>query len=210
MRAHTVVGILAVIIIGCIFACLGAAPAGAEVPAGFAYLGDVDASILHDIRYAGSHNFIGRPIAGYQAAECVLTEKAARALAMVQAELAARRMSLVTWDCYRPMRAVADFLRWSKDVSDLRMKGEFYPRTDKTKLFSLGYLATRSAHSRGSTVDLGIVPAGVSVPPIYDPAAPLLPCIARKGGRFERQLGVARRERNAQGIARLEEDHAPV
>ena len=85
--------------------------ARAQLPSGFVYLGEVDPTIKQDIRYAGSHNFIGRPVRGYQAAECVLTEQAARALAAVQKELAPRNLSLVMWDCYRPARAVADFAR---------------------------------------------------------------------------------------------------
>ena len=162
-----------------------AAPAPAELAAGFVYLADIDASIVQDIRYAGAHNFVGRPIAGYQAAECVLTEQAARALAKVQSQLARKKLALIVWDCYRPARASADFVRWSKDASDTRMKAEFYPRIDKSRIFQLGYLSTRSAHSRGSTVDLGIVPASVSSAASYDPAAPLVSCIARKGERFD-------------------------
>jgi D-alanyl-D-alanine dipeptidase len=65
------------------------------------------------------------------------------------------------------------------------MKAEFYPRTDKSKLFALGYVATRSAHSRGSTVDLGIVAAGAPKTQPLNPAAPLLPCHAPKGQRFD-------------------------
>lgn len=159
---------------------------GAESAApGFVYVANVDGSIRQDIRYAGSHNFVGRPIAGYNAAECLLTDKAAQALVKVQAELATRMLSLVVWDCYRPARAVADFLRWSKMPSDIAMKTEFYPRTDKAKLFALGYLATRSAHSRGSAVDLGIVPASISSIPAYVPGSRLIPCIEAKGDRFE-------------------------
>lgn len=161
------------------------APARADLPAEFVYLADVDASIVQDMRYTGAHNFVGRRIAGYQAAECVLTAQAARALVKVQAELAKRKLSLIVWDCYRPARAVADFIAWSKNASDTRMKAEFYPRTDKAKLFALGYLAKRSAHSRGSTLDLGIVPAGLSSVPAYKPGDPLRPCTARKGERFD-------------------------
>jgi D-alanyl-D-alanine dipeptidase len=161
------------------------AHADATLAAGFVYLRDIDGSILQDIRYAGPHNFVGRPIDGYAAAECILTESAARALAAVQAELAPGKLSLVVWDCYRPTRAVADFLRWSRNPADDRMKREFFPGTDKSKLFSLGYLATHSAHSRGSTVDLGIVPKGLSGVPDYSPDNALLPCTARKGERFE-------------------------
>ena len=105
-----------------------------------------------------SHNFVGRPVRGYLAAECILSEPAANALETVQRMLADKKLSLIVWDCYRPKRAVDDFVQWSKDPSRSEMKAEFYPRTDKAKLFALGYLARRSAHSRGSTVDLGIVP----------------------------------------------------
>ena len=157
----------------------------ADLPPGFVYLRDVDASIVQDIRYAGARNFIGRPIAGYEAPECVLTEKAARALGVVQVALAARQLSLIVWDCYRPARAVAVIWRWSLIPADNRMRAEFYPRIDKSKLFALGYIAKSSGHSRGSTVDLGIAPADLARPPAYDPAAPLRPCSAPIGQRAD-------------------------
>jgi D-alanyl-D-alanine dipeptidase len=159
--------------------------ARAQLPSGFVYLSQVDPTIKQDIRYAGPHNFIGRPVRGYLAAECVLTEQAARALTAVQKELAPRNLSLVMWDCYRPARAVADFASWSRIPGDHRMKEEFYPNTDKGRLFALGYIASQSAHSHGTTVDLGIVPSNVSYPPAYDPNVPLQPCTAPKGQRFE-------------------------
>jgi len=162
-----------------------AALAGPALPKGFVYLRDIDPTIVQDIRYAGSHNFVGRPIRGYLAAECILSAAAANALHAVQKMLADKKLSLIVWDCYRPKRAVADFLRWSKDPAHAEMKAEFYPRTDKQKLFALGYLATRSAHSRGSTVDLGIVRSSVSSAPPPNPARPLKPCTSPKGERFE-------------------------
>src|SRR5258707_6595299 len=137
---------------------LAQASAGSDLPKGFVYLRDIDPTIVQDIRYAGSHNFVGRPIRGYLAAECILSVPAANALATVQRVLAEKKLSLIVWDCYRPKRAVDDFLQWSQDPAHAEMKTEFYPRTDKKKLFALGYLATRSAHSRGSTVDLAIFP----------------------------------------------------
>jgi zinc D-Ala-D-Ala dipeptidase len=165
---------------------VGIVPAArAEPPAGFAYLADVDPTIRQDIRYAGGHNFVGRRVDGYLAAECMLTEWAARALKQIQGELGAKKLSLIVWDCYRPVRAVRDFLAWSRIPSDTRMKAEFYPNTDKTQLFALGYLARRSAHSRGSTVDLGIVPVSATAVPAYDPRAAPRPCTAPKGERFE-------------------------
>ena len=164
---------------------LSEASRASDLPAGFVYLRDVAASIVQDIRYAGSHNFVGRPISGYAAGECILTEEAAAALSAVQAGLSSQRLSLIVWDCYRPARAVADFWRWSKDANDNRMKHEFFPRTDKSMLFTLGYLSTRSAHARGSTVDLGIVPKNISRPPDYAPGQPLVPCVYGKGVRFD-------------------------
>jgi D-alanyl-D-alanine dipeptidase len=162
----------------------GPALAGTALPRGFVYLRDVDPTIVQDIRYAGSHNFVGRPVKGYLAAECILSASAANALKTVQRMLATKKLSLIVWDCYRPKRAVDDFLQWGSDPAHTEMKAEFYPRTDKRKLFALGYLAIRSAHSRGSTVDLGVVPAGFSSPPPY-PSQPLRACTAPKGERFE-------------------------
>jgi D-alanyl-D-alanine dipeptidase len=161
------------------------ASAGSALPKGFVYLRDIDPTIVQDIRYAGSHNFVGRPIKGYLAAECILSEAAANALDAVQRKLADKKLSLIVWDCYRPKRAVDDFWRWSRDPAHAEMKAEFYPRTDKQKLFALGYLATRSAHSRGSTVDLGIVPSDFSLAPSPNPSQPLKPCTSPKGERFE-------------------------
>jgi D-alanyl-D-alanine dipeptidase len=159
--------------------------AGSALPRGFVYLRDVDPTIVQDIRYAGSHNFVGRPIRGYLAAECILSAAAANALKAVQRMLAEKKLSLIVWDCYRPKRAVDDFFRWSKDPAHSEMKAEFYPHTDKQNLFALGYLARRSAHSRGSTVDLGIVPAGSSSAPPQNPSQPLKACTSPKGERFE-------------------------
>jgi zinc D-Ala-D-Ala dipeptidase len=126
-------------------------------PAGF-----VDAALAVpllrvDARYAGADNFAGRPIAGYAAPRCVLTVQAATALAAVQRDLAPFGLGLKAFDCYRPQRAVDDFVRWSQQPDDPARKAEFYPRVSKDKLFELGYIAARSGHSRGSTVDLTLV-----------------------------------------------------
>src|ERR1700743_584858 len=106
------------------------AMAGGALPKGFVYLRDIDSTIVQDIRYAGSHNFVGRPIRGYLAAECILSAAAANALQSVQRKLAGQKLSLIVWDCYRPQRAVDDFLKWSRDPAHHEMKAEFYPRTD--------------------------------------------------------------------------------
>ncbi len=159
--------------------------AGSALPKGFVYLRDIDPTIVQDIRYAGSHNFVGRPIRGYLAAECILSQPAANALEDVQRKLAEKELSLIVWDCYRPKRAVDDFLQWSKDPAHSEMKTEFYPRTDKEKLFALEYLAKPSAHSRGSTVDLAIVPTAFSSAPPPNPSQSLKACTSPKGERFE-------------------------
>ena len=110
-----------------------------------------------EMRYAGAHNFVGRPVDGYAAPVCLLTRQAAEALARAQAELAPLGLGLKVFDCYRPQRAVAHFARWARDLGDESTKAEFYPNIDKSQLFALGYIAERSGHSRGSTVDLTIV-----------------------------------------------------
>lgn len=112
-----------------------------------------------EMRYVGSHNFVGRRIAGYEAERCLLTPAAAQALGVAQDTLARDGLGLKVFDCYRPVRAVADFVAWAADPADQRMKAEFYPGIDKPDLFRLGYIAKSSAHSRGSTVDLTLVRA---------------------------------------------------
>jgi D-alanyl-D-alanine dipeptidase len=126
------------------------------IPAGFVALDDVEATILQDMRYATKYNFVGRRIDGYRDPVCILHRRAARALARAQAALEPKGYTLKVYDCYRPQRAVDHFIRWSQNGNQ-RMKREFYPRVDKARVFDLGYVARRSGHSRGSTVDLTLV-----------------------------------------------------
>ena len=132
----------------------------------FVEIRTIDPTIAVEARYAMSYNFIGRPIAGYHAEKCFLTPEAASALGKVQGELRAYGMSLKVYDCYRPQRAVNDFIAWAKDESDQKMKKEFYPRVDKRDAFKLGYIAEKSGHTRGSTIDLTI--AGLDMGTTYD------------------------------------------
>ena len=117
----------------------------------------IEPSIRTEIRYAGADNFVGEPVVGYQAAKCLLARSAAEALAGVQRELAAAGLGLLVYDCYRPQRAVDHFVRWAADTADRATKAAYYPNVDKSRLFAEGYIAERSGHSRGATVDLTLV-----------------------------------------------------
>ena len=153
-------------------------------PDGFVWLRNIDPTIEQEMRYYGDHNFIGRPMSGYEAPECILTRQAAEALAAIQAELAQSRLSLKVYDCYRPQRAVDGFVAWSKDVPDQTMKAEFYPRIDKARVFELGYVAAKSGHTRGSTVDLTIVPKDHAMERPFIPGEPLVDCALPASERF--------------------------
>ena len=131
--------------------------AHARLPLGFDYLDEVIPSLRVDLRYSSHHNFLGRPVAGYEGVRPVLSSPAAQALAGVQAALKSFGLGLLVFDAYRPQRAVDDFVKWASDVSDTRSKAEFYPSVDKRNLFKEDYIAERSGHSRGSTVDLTLV-----------------------------------------------------
>jgi zinc D-Ala-D-Ala dipeptidase len=149
--------------IRCFMAILGlltlAERAGAEpqMPADFVRLRDVTSLAAEDMRYAGANNFTGAPVNGYLAPVCWLRKDAAAALAKVVKELDALGWRLVVYDCYRPTRAVSAFLDWAKLPDDAAGKAEFYPRENKKDLFKRGYLAKKSAHSTGTTVDAGAV-----------------------------------------------------
>ena len=127
------------------------------LPAGFVYLDEAVPGVLVDLRYYGSDNFVGRPVDGYGHPYPVLSVAAARALAKVQAALTGFGLGLKIYDAYRPQRAVDHFVRWAKDLNDRKTKAKHYPDVAKENLFKEGYIAARSSHSRGSTVDLTIV-----------------------------------------------------
>ena len=123
-------------------------------PDSFVDAASVAPGLFVEARYAGAHNFVGRPIEGYDKPICYLTKPAAAALAQVVADLEPRGLTIKVFDCYRPERAVAHFARWARNLGDVKMKSEFYPQVDKSTLFRDGYIAARSGHSRGSTADL--------------------------------------------------------
>ena len=137
------------------FVILAAANAAAQ---DFVSIADVDPTIVVELRYATPHNFVGKPIDGYHAEKCMLTREAAAALAQVQSDIKPFGYGLKVYDCYRPQRGVNHFMAWAKDIDDQKMKNEFYPRVDKRESFKLGYIAEKSGHSRGSTIDLTMIP----------------------------------------------------
>jgi len=140
-------------------ASFGVSAAGEMRSAQFVDAATLVPGLILDIRYAGAHNFVGRPIDGYEKPRCLLTPAAAAALANAARDLAPRGLVLKVFDCYRPTRAVADFVRWARDLNDSAGKAEFYPQVDKRVLFWEGYISPRSGHSRGSTVDLTLARA---------------------------------------------------
>ncbi|PSJ25613.1 D-alanyl-D-alanine dipeptidase [Streptosporangium nondiastaticum] len=160
------------------------APHEPRPPRGFVALADVDPTILQEMRYVTVHNFTGHRVDGYRRPLCVLTREAAEALHRAQRSLLRRGYSLKVYDCYRPQRAVNDFVEWAKDLADTLMKAEFYPRVDKTRLFADGYIAEKSGHSRGSTMDLTLVKLPVRPTRPYVPGEPLVPCYAPRWQRF--------------------------
>ncbi|MBP2676919.1 MAG: D-alanyl-D-alanine dipeptidase [Deltaproteobacteria bacterium] len=141
-------------------------------------------SAILDIRYQGPHNFVGTPVDGYRAPKCLITREAAEALGKVQAELREFSLSLKIYDCYRPQRAVDHFVRWAQDIGDRKTQKEFYPTVDKRHLFRDGYIAEKSSHTRGSTVDLTIVPVPAPPQEGYTPGQPLKACFLPAAKRF--------------------------
>jgi D-alanyl-D-alanine dipeptidase len=125
-------------------------------PDTFVDVTSVAPGLMTEMRYATAHNFVGVPIDGYERPVCYLTRPAALALAEVVRDLEPKGLTLKVYDCYRPARAVAHFVRWARNLGDQKMKAEFYPHVEKSTLFRDGYIAEYSGHSRGSTTDLTV------------------------------------------------------
>ncbi len=136
-----------------LLACAACSPAEPHLVS----LAEVAPDIAIDMRYATANNFVGAPIDGYQAPRCLLTRAAAEALGAASGELAPTAERLVVFDCYRPQRAVDHFVRWAADLSADETRTKYYPRVPKAELFERGYIAEQSGHSRGSTVDIGLL-----------------------------------------------------
>ena len=134
-----------------------------ELQKGFVYIKDEIPNIQLEMRYYSQNNFIGGRIDGYLKPTAILSKEATSALKKVQKELNSFGLGLKIFDAYRPQKAVDHFVRWGRDLQATKMKNEYYPTVEKKNLFKEGYIAEKSGHSRGSTVDLTIVDLDSSV-----------------------------------------------
>ena len=130
------------------------AESSTQVSSDFVAITSVVPDAILEIRYHSTYNFIGSRIDGYEQPTALMTRQAADSLRVVSNELKAQGYLLRIYDAYRPQCAVDHFVRWGKAIDDTLMRSYFYPMVDKKDLFRLGYIATQSSHSRGSTVDL--------------------------------------------------------
>lgn len=135
-----------------------------ELPEGFVYVKSVIPDIDVALKYYTTNNFVGDTIDGYNSNTLILTKAAAEKLKLVQEELQEQNLCLLVHDGYRPQRAVNHFVRWARVLNDTVNKSVFYPNVNKRNLFKAGYIASKSGHSRGSTVDLTIMDGNTGKP----------------------------------------------
>ncbi|MEG1642007.1 MAG: M15 family metallopeptidase [Synergistaceae bacterium] len=124
---------------------------------GFVKISDIIPEVIQEIRYFSTYNFVGARIDGYNAPIAYMTKEGVTALRKASEDFKRQGYVIKIYDAYRPQQGVNHFKRWAKDLSDTKMKSTFYPNIDKTKLFKLGFIASRSGHSRGSTIDMTLV-----------------------------------------------------
>jgi D-alanyl-D-alanine dipeptidase len=155
----------------------------------FVFVDEVVSGIRWDAKYATWDNFTGKPVDGYLANRIVGTRALCAALERVREEAASLGFGLLLWDGYRPQRAVDCFRRWAEQAEDDRTKPRHYPNLDRAEMFERGYVAVKSGHSRGSTVDLTLyhLPTGE---------------LARMGGGFDLMDPIS--HHGAKGIKRIE------
>ncbi len=144
-----------ILTISCIFSFL--LISSQELPEGFSYVKDIAPTIQKELRYCYTNNFTGVSVDGYESPVLITSTRTAKALKKVQDELLKKDLSLKVFDAYRPQRAVNHFVRWARVPNDTLTKQQFYPELNKRNLFKLGFIATKSGHSRGSSVDLTII-----------------------------------------------------
>lgn len=134
---------------------------------GFVYLHEIDPTILTSVRYASSENFTGKPVTGYKKPVIILTKQAAEALKKVQAAIKKDGYGLVVYDGYRPQISVDHFVEWGK-MHEISKQAQYYPKIARHKILGLGYVASRSSHSRGSTVDVTLIQLNKALEPIKE------------------------------------------
>ena len=164
MKKYILGGIAAVlIVIGCMWVAKGhnckkentaVAVSATDDNSQFVTLTDVEPDVILEIRYFSTYNFAGQRIDGYEQPIALLTKAAADSLKAVSDDVKAQGYRLKIYDAYRPQKAVDHFVRWASDLSATEMKPYFYPDLDKSVLFKQEYIAEKSGHTRGSTVDL--------------------------------------------------------
>jgi len=135
-----------------------------QLPKGFVVVNDSIPDLDVELRYHASNNFVGTPIDGYRKHKLIITKETAQAIKLVHEELQNQNLCLKVYDGYRPQRAVNHFVRWARDLNDTINKNLFYPNIKKQNLFVAGYIASKSGHSRGSTLDLTIIDGNTGVP----------------------------------------------
>lgn len=136
----------------------------AQIPEGFVLVNDVIPDMEVELRYYTLNNFVGKPIDGYNSNTLILTEEATKALKFIHEILQEQNLCLKVYDGYRPQKAVNHFVIWAKQLKDTINKQIFYPDVQKRDLFKAGYIASKSGHSRGSTVDLTIIDGNTGIP----------------------------------------------
>ncbi len=128
-----------------------------KLPKGFSYVNDIIPSIQQELRYCYTNNFMGVSVKGYEEPVLITSTKTVKALKKIQEKLLKKGLGLKIFDAYRPQSAVNHFVKWAKTPNDTITKKQYYPKLNKKNLFKLGYIASRSGHSRGSSVDLTII-----------------------------------------------------
>ena len=128
-----------------------------KLPEGFTYLKKENPTLILDLRYATSENFTGKIVTGYTSEKAIGTKALSIALRKVQALLRSKGLGLKVFDAYRPQSTVDAFVSWAASASDTLKKREYYPNLKKEDLFELGYIAEKSGHTRGSTIDVTLV-----------------------------------------------------
>lgn len=136
----------------------------AQLPEGFVYIKDIAPAIEVSLSYYSTENFVGDTIQSYHSNVLILSQASAYALAKVQSELQSQNLCLLVFDGYRPQTAVNHFVKWARDLNDTIKKATYYPEVEKRHLFRDGYIASKSGHSRGSTVDLTLIDGNTGQP----------------------------------------------